>query len=294
MAQGILTGIPELDKLLKGSFLRPGQFGIVAGYTSAGKTAFCCQLAWDVSVNQRKDVVYFTTETLRSQVRTKLVARHSRLPQFGLPKGLNTRDITEGTLDEREVAAFQAVLRDFRENPDYGHCYVAQVPRGATVPVIEAKMTAVARQFHVDLVIMDYLQLWKPARPRKDRREELAEIVMETKQVASTFADGAGAAILSPWQVSRAGREAAKANGGAYTYEALAETAESVNTADILLTLFDPENDTSMGRNVPLDLDILKNRDGERGGRLKLTADFANATFAARDRMVSETSLFGG
>jgi replicative DNA helicase len=287
-AQGVLTGIPALDKLLKGSFLHPGQLGLVAGYTSAGKTAFCCQVAWDVSVIQGKNVVYLTTETLRRQVRSKIVARHSRLTQFGLPKGLNTRDISEGTLDDRGRGVFQAVLDDFGSNESYGHCYVAQVPRGSTIPQVEARLNAIGREFPIDLAIFDYLQLWKPTRPRKDRREELAEILIESKQVAVTFQDGRGLPILSPWQVSRAGREAAKANGGIYQLEGMSETAESANTADIVLAIFDPDNDASMGRSVNLDFGVPKNRDGERGGTLRVTADFANACFEARDRTNGE------
>ena len=71
----------------------------------------CCQFAWHAVTQQGRNVVIFTSETLRSQVRFRILARHSRDPRFGLSKGINTRDMKAGTLQDKN--AFAAVLHDF-------------------------------------------------------------------------------------------------------------------------------------------------------------------------------------
>jgi replicative DNA helicase len=298
ISSSILTGIQEIDDALKGSFLSRGELGLVVGDTSAGKTGWCCSLAWDASVRQGKNTVILTTETLRPQVRTRIIARHSRMAQFsldmGLPKGLNTRDIRTGALSEQEMHSFTSALKDFDSNPDYGRCYVVQVPRGATVPVLEARLNSISRQFIPDMVIIDYLQLLRSTRTRQSAREELSEIVKDIKQVAATFMDGMGVPILSPWQVSRKGKEDAKTTGG-YGVEALSETSEAGNTPDVIVSLLAPLKDETFGRAVPLEFSVMKNRDGARGQTVRLQADFANAFFEVQPQDVSAGSsdLFG-
>jgi replicative DNA helicase len=289
-APGIKSGIDALDRKLGGSFIRNGQVGLIAGYTSVGKTAFCCQLAWDAAVNQGKNVVYFTTETARSQVRIKLYARHSRLARFGLPNGLNTRDITEGTLNPDELAAFQASLQDMDANPGYGVCYVVQMPSKPTVGMLESRLSLIGRHFLPDLVIADYLQLFYPGRARDSLRVEQADVIKEAKSLSISAFGGRGFPLVSPWQISRAGRQQLKTEGN-YSYEALSETHEAPQTADIILSLED-QADTSQGRSAPLDLVVMKNRDGERGGSVRLVADYANACFSGLDRSGGNGNLF--
>ncbi len=293
-APGVSFGLEALDARFPGG-LNPGELCLVCGWTSAGKSSVCAHLAWHLSTQQGRNVVIFTTETLRPQVHAKIVARHSRQPQFGLPQGLNSRDIRSGWLDERGERALRQVLSDFGSNPDYGRCYVVQVPRRGTLSGMESRLQAISRQFRPDLVIIDYLQLFYPDRSRREsgEREDQSGIVKDAKQVAATFAQGTGVPVVSPWQVNRVGRERLKEAGG-YSLENMAGTQEAANTADIVLGLVDPLNDTSHGRNVPIELTVMKNRDGERGGTFRLTADFATSFFSSRDRTTDEEALLGG
>jgi replicative DNA helicase len=288
---GVSTGIPQLDKRLGGGIYR-GQLVLVAAPTSAGKTAVCVQLGWDATVQQGKNLVYFTSETLREEVRQRLLARHSMLPKFGAcsgsDPGLNTRDLRAGSLPEEKHALLRAVLTDWEGNPDYGRRYIVQVPRGATLPVLESRLAAISRQFIPDLVVIDYLALLRPERARRDRREDLSGILIDAKEAARSFGDGLGVPVVSPWQVSREGERAARENRH-FSLSALAESAESSNSADIVLALLDLDpDDDSNGRRVPLQLDVLKNRSGERGGSLRLTADYATCAFTAQDQSASD------
>lgn len=276
--RGIMVGVPSLDAKIGG--LQPGELDLIVGYSSSGKTTFACgQLAWSAAIEQGKNVVIATTETLRPQVRRKILSRHSTLPQFGLAKGLNNRDIKNGTLTEDEENALREVARDLTHNPNYGRLYIAQVPRGATISTLEARLYRIQRQFPIDLCVIDYLALLRADARRSSDREELNGIIKNAKQLATTFDDGRGVPVISPWQVNRASRDAARA-AGYYTTMALAESAEATNSADVIVSLLEPEENND--RYADLRFQILKNRDGETSGLIEVQCDYGTGEFTER------------
>lgn len=275
----VQTSIPELDEAMGGGLAR-GELGLVAGFTTAGKTSLCVQLAWHAVVTQGRNVVIFTSETLRSQIRVKILARHSREAQFGLREGLDSKLIKGGLLPHDDVRVFQAVLTDWKDNPAYGKCYVAQVPRGATVATIEARLRRLSSMWQADLVVVDYLQLLRTEERYSSDREALSRVVKDAKELAATYQDGYGVPLVSPWQMSRAAREKARGGNG-YDLSSLADTNEASATPDVIVSLLEPD-DYFGGRHTQLKLQILKGRDGERGKEVTLDADYATSLFAAR------------
>lgn len=295
-SQGILFGVDEIDRKVGG--MQPGELVLVAGSSSSGKSSFAVQAAWSASVEQKKNVVFLTTETLRPQIRRKLVSRHSKLPMFDLPEGLNNRDLKAGTLDTTQEAKLMEVVDDLTNNPSYGHLYVAQVPRSASLPSLEQRLYRIQRRFQIDLVIVDYLALLTVDRRRESTREELSNLMKEAKLLAVTFDNARGVPLLSPWQMNRSGQEAA-ASTGVYTMRAMAETSEAANSADVILTMVPPEDNSE--RYADLTMQILKNRDGETASGMIVQADYATSAFMSRTVGMgvpransSGGSLFGG
>ena len=289
-SRGIEFGIPTLDSHVQG--LQRGDLCLIAGYSSDGKTTLVTQLAWHAAVEQKKNVVFLTTETLRPQVRRKLIARHSTLPIFENPDGLNTKDLRGGTLKPAEEKMLKRVVTDFTKNPEYGQLYIAQVPRGATLSTLEQRLTRIQRQFPVDLVVMDYLGLLASEYRRQNVREELKQIIIEAKQIATTFNDGMGVPFVSPWQVSREARQKAESLG-MYTSAGLSETAEATNSSDVLVSLLAPTDNTN--RRAEVTMQVMKNRDGETASGLLVEVDYATATFASRQSAhFAVTSITGG
>jgi replicative DNA helicase len=274
---GVEFGIPELDARVNG--IGRGELCLFVGYTSEGKTSAMVQLGWHATVAQARNTVILTTETLRAQVRRRLIARHSCLEHFGLGDGLNSRDIKIGNLNAEQEAAFHTVVADFTDNPAYGRCYLVQVPRGATIGYIESKLTRIQRMFNIDLVIMDYLALLKPDRRRTTDREELGGILKEAKQLATTFNDGAGIPFVSPWQVSRTARQEAERTGY-YTASALSETAEASNSSDLIISLLAPMDNTQ--RRCTVKMQVMKNRDGERASAIEVVVDYPTSRFGGQ------------
>lgn len=276
-SRGILFGVENMDAKVGG--MQPGELWLVAGYSSDGKTSFAVQSAWSAAIEQGENVLFLTTETLRPQVRRKLIARHSTQEMFGLPDGLNTRDLKAGTLTEAQEDSLRAVVNDFTTNPAYGQIYVAQVPRGASISHIEQRMYRVARKLDFRYVVMDYLALLAPDRRKQTTREELAAIMKEAKQVTTTFDGGRGVVLLSPWQVSRAAREQAE-KLGLYSSASLSETAEATNSADGIISVFAPTDNTN--RRTEVTGQVLKNRDGETANGLIMDVDYATSKFSSR------------
>lgn len=275
-SQGIQFGISALDRKIGG--MQPGELVLAAGYSSDGKSTLCAQTAWSAAVEQGKNVVFLTTETLRPQIRRKILARHSTLPQFGIPNGLNTRDLKSGTLSPEDEGKLKDVVRDLTKNPAYGRLYIAQVPRSATVASLDLRLTRIQRRFNIDLVVMDYLALLRTQR-RNSKREELSEILVDAKLLAVNFDSGRGVPIMSPWQVSRDARTQAE-NLGMYTSRALSETAEATNSADLIVSLLAPTDNSD--READVTMQILKNRDGETANGLVVHVDYATSAFSSR------------
>jgi replicative DNA helicase len=276
----ISTGFPGLDKELGGGLER-GEMAFVAAWTSAGKTSTLVHLTWRASVIQGRNVVYFTSETLRPQIRVKLMARHSREEKFGLPHGLNSRDIKSGQLTPAAEQKLAEVVDDFSSIS--GRVYLAQMPKGASISVIDGALDRITRDWAADLVILDSVQLLRPEfrTARRSGWEDSSDTIKAAKELAATYKDGRGVPVVSPWQVSKEGRRRALERGY-YLLEDLSESPEARNAPDVVMSLWTPP-DFVGGRDVSLEMSLLKNRDGAArygaGNTFRLRTDYATSYF---------------
>lgn len=69
-SDAVPTGLRELDRAWKGG-IRPGEVGIVMGYTGLGKSMWLCMLAAAAFWSGRP-VLYYTTELTREQIQTRI------------------------------------------------------------------------------------------------------------------------------------------------------------------------------------------------------------------------------
>lgn len=90
------SGFPEIDKKLDG--LMDGHFGVVTGYTSAGKTAFALNIAASF-IKRGQKVVFFSLEMSPSQLLTRLISIISLIPIHKVSKGL-INDIERDKVNE--------------------------------------------------------------------------------------------------------------------------------------------------------------------------------------------------
>lgn len=272
---GVQFSIPELDKILGG--FHPGELNLIAAASGVAKTQLCVSLSHAAVVHQKKNVVYFTTETLYAQVRRRINARHSREEKFNLRDGINSRDIKWGSIPTPHEPVYSEIVRDISTNPEYGNLYIAQMPNGATMELCEQKLYRIQRKFNIDLVVIDYLRLFSGKGYRRTDQETLNSVLIDAKQIATTFNNGNGVPIVSPWQITREKQEEA-IRTGYYTQRALAETAQSYNLCDVCITMYDPD-EVENSRYKNLKAQVLKNRDGETASNIDISVDCATSYF---------------
>jgi replicative DNA helicase len=283
--QGAQFGIPSLDGYLDGG-LGNGEVGILVAGTTVGKSSLCVQAAWYNAVECGRNVLVFTTEQHRNEVRLKIVCRHSKHPKFGLAQGIDSAAVRTGCLTPDEEKAFAWVVDDLKSG-GYGEIQVVQMPEQCTLPVMAGRAAHLARRTPPDLVVVDYLQQFEPARRSRESRltEDQSGIVKGAKRWATTFLKGRGVPVISPWQVNKDGLGSLR-TGGDFQLEDLSQTTEASKTPGVVLALQGREEDISGGRNAALELKVLKNRNGRRGRKFQLVADYATSTFTDREDTV--------
>jgi DnaB-like helicase C terminal domain len=275
---GILTGYAPIDKVTNG--IHPGELMLIAGFTGEGKSQTTYNIAYKAAFEQGKNVLFGSAEVSRNEVRRHIAVRHSHNPKFGLDGGLNYKRVKDGTLTSDEELIYFDVLSDM-DTGTYGELYLFPVPHRERVAYVENKLQSKSRDLHVDLVVIDYLGLLGSNTRRPTRREELNDILISAKRMATDAHGGDGVAVLSPWQISRTAWENAQETL-TYTKTALAETAEAERSPDIVISLLRP-SDSSRSQ---LKCQILKNRDGAEGINFDLYTDFTTC-------LVTDEELYG-
>lgn len=269
---GVKTGLKCVDNTVGG--LMNGELILLVAFTGQGKSQLVTQIAWYVAVELGLDVFFATSETIRAQVMRRIWARHSRLPQFETPAGINAKDLKNGTLTKQHEKVFENVLEDMRTNPKYGQLHIAQLPPQASVAHVDMRLREFGRTAeHPALCVVDYLALLRGARSRQSKREEYDEIINDAKHMATTFQNGRGIPVLSPWAVSRTAYEKALTTHS-YGMASLAETSVAEKSSDMILGLIREEDNVKNAW-----LQFMKVRDGDLPPTAELDIDF-RSTFA--------------
>lgn len=267
-AKGVLSGIGVIDFVTDG--FQKGELVLFAGWAGSGKSQTVTQTAWNAAYVQGKNVAFFTSETTRDQVERRLAARHSKLPQFGCD-GLDSAKIKNASLSPAEEEVYFNVLEDMHSNPEYGNMFVSQVPPRATMKYLETELRRQQDQWNIDLVVIDYIALYKAMKSRSERWSELTEILQDAKDLAVSHNDGAGVPILSPWQTPKKAYEYMLSHGE-YTLMAMAETTEAERSADQIWAIVKfPDEHTEMK------FQCLKVRDGAMPSPFVVATDFKSS-----------------
>lgn len=220
-----------LDKHL---YTEPGDFIILGGYPSAGKSLMSIQISLAMARAGYR-VGYFSLETdPKSKIADRVMSHAARVP---LAK------IKRDDLGEADIAGLTGAAEELHRLP------IDFFPAGGyTLTDIQAK--TLARRYQV--IVIDYLQLIRAG--GKDLREQVTEI----SKGLHTLAQRHGVMVLALSQLSRPGKE----EGGKAkrpTMSSLRESGQLEQDADAVLLLY---NETPDDRNGPRRLQIAKNKEG--------------------------------
>lgn len=143
---GLSTGLPSLDDATCG--LCEGDMTVLAGQTSAGKTALMAQIALvcaETGITTNGAVVVESIEMSRKQVQCRIASHLSGVELFKVRKGL---------LFNQEIDQVKEAMRRTISWP----LYVDEAPT-VTVRELRAKCRRLAGMRRIRLVVVDYLQL---------------------------------------------------------------------------------------------------------------------------------------
>lgn len=167
---GIGTGLKELDKMTSG--FQNSNLIIVAARPGMGKTALALTIARNAAVQFGKSVAFFSLEMSGIELVTRLMSLESEI---------NSYKFKSNNLDERDWER----LNEKINNLSNANLFIDETP-GLSVFELKAKCRRLKAQSHVDMVMVDYLQLMKGDRDNntKIREQEISYISRSLKELA--------------------------------------------------------------------------------------------------------------
>ena len=179
---GISTGLIDMDAKLGG--LHKSDLLILAGRPSMGKTSLATNLAFNIAKAYRKGempdgshgaveggvVGFFSLEMSAEQLASRILAEASEI---------SSHKIRQGDMDEREFRRFVEAAKELEACP----LYIDDTP-ALPISQLAARARRLKRTHGLDVLIVDYLQLVRPASAKDSRVNEVSEITQGLKAIA--------------------------------------------------------------------------------------------------------------
>ena len=190
---GVATGFKDLDKQLGG--LHPSDLLILAGRPAMGKTALVTNIAFHVANAARRAgetekpvVAFFSLEMSAEQLATRVLSETTEISSEKIRRGeLNGDD-------------FQKMVRSSQEL-ESAPLFIDDTP-AITISAMRTRARRLKRQQGLCLIIVDYLQLMRPAAGQRpeNRVQEISSITQGLKAIAKEL----NVPVVALSQLSRA------------------------------------------------------------------------------------------
>ena len=179
---GISTGLLDLDRQLGG--LHSSDLIILAGRPSMGKTSLATNIAFNVAkaFESQKDengiehtvnggkVGFFSLEMSSEQLASRILSEAAEI---------ESQKIRSGEMTEEEFRRFVEAAKSLENCPLY-------IDDTAALPIsqLAARARRLKRTHGLDVLMVDYLQLVRPATAKDSRVNEVSEITQGLKAIA--------------------------------------------------------------------------------------------------------------
>lgn len=189
---GITTGFIDMDKWTGG--LSRSDLIIIAGRPSMGKTALATNIAFNAATAFAKKadgggkVAFYSLEMSKEQLVTRILAQECNVP---------SERIRRGEIKEEDFAKLIEAKQKMAELP----LYIDDTP-ALTISTVRSRSRKLKRQFGLDLIVVDYLQLLQgsPDKRNENRVQEISEITRSLKTIAKEL----DVPVIALSQLSRA------------------------------------------------------------------------------------------
>ncbi|MEM6636442.1 MAG: replicative DNA helicase [Pseudomonadota bacterium] len=179
---GIATGLTDLDKKLGG--LHKSDLLILAARPSMGKTSLATNIAFNIAKAYRHGelpggatgavqggvVGFFSLEMSAEQLAARVLSEAAEVP---------SEDIRRGAMDEGQFRRFVDAAKTLEACP----LHIDDTP-ALPISQLAARARRLKRTHGLDVLIVDYLQLVRPASAKDSRVNEVSEITQGLKAIA--------------------------------------------------------------------------------------------------------------
>ncbi len=179
---GTATGLKDMDKKLGG--LHRSDLLILAGRPSMGKTSLATNIAYNIAKAYKKGTLpdgtegtvqggvvgFYSLEMSSEQLAARILSEAAQVP---------SDQIRRGDLTEDEFRRFVEAAKQLENCPLY-------IDDTAALPIsqLAARARRLKRTHGLDVLIVDYLQLVRPASAKDNRVNEVSEITQGLKAIA--------------------------------------------------------------------------------------------------------------
>ena len=179
---GISTGLIDMDRKLGG--LHKSDLLILAGRPSMGKTSLATNIAFNIAKAFRKGklpdgsagaveggvVGFYSLEMSAEQLAARVLSEAAEVP---------SEQIRKGDMTETEFRRFVEAAKDLEACP----LFIDDTP-ALPISQLAARARRLKREKGLDVLIVDYLQLVRPASAKDGRVNEVSEITQGLKAIA--------------------------------------------------------------------------------------------------------------
>src|SRR6056297_2875058 len=180
---GVSTGLVDMDKKLGG--LHKSDLLILAGRPSMGKTSLATNIAFNIAKAYKRGelpdgsdgaveggvVGFYSLEMSAEQLAARVLSEASEVP---------SEQIRRGDMTEDEFRRFVSAAKTLESCP----LYIDDTP-ALPISQLAARARRLKRTHGLDVLIVDYLQLVRPANPRTEGRvNEVSEITQGLEAIA--------------------------------------------------------------------------------------------------------------
>ena len=165
---GLETGFKDLDTLTSG--FQNGEFIVIAGRPSMGKTSFAVNIAQYASVRHKIPVAMFSLEMTKEQLMLRMLCSEARV---------RSQSVRTGYVGKSEWGKLTRAAGTLHDAP----FYIDDSP-DLNVLEMRAKARRLKAEVDIGLVMVDYLQLIRGHGRAENRQQEMSHISRSLKALA--------------------------------------------------------------------------------------------------------------
>lgn len=243
LAQGVPTGITNLDKLTNG--LHAGQMIIIAARPGVGKSTLAMDFMRSASIKHGQTSAIFSLEMSRNEIMMRIMSAEAKI---------NMASLRSGDLDERDWGRLVEVGDRIRDAP----LFIDDSPN-LTMMEIRAKARQLKQKHDLKLIVVDYLQLMSSGKKVESRQQEVSEFSRQLKLLAKELE-------VPLIAISQLNRGPESRNDKKPQVADLRESGSLEQDADIVMLIYRPDSqEAEHERAGEADIIVAKHRGGPTG-----------------------------